>query len=192
GGRRIVQNTAWQLPSGLWVRFGRPSHHRNEITLMRSAHFCGGATMFSAIKRHKGRPGNNFQGRLLGLLRALLSSSVAVSWNLEGWQRWQSPCGYLLRGASAGVTISQPRPMIELRDLPTEGGLESVPVSRPLLNHPVSYARQNPEFRFLPLRWTAMERRRGSWKGSRHRLAVALRVVGSLRSPFHTEMRSPS
>ena len=23
------------------------------------------------------------------------------------------------------------------------------------LNHPVSYARQNPEFRFLPLRWTA-------------------------------------
>jgi uncharacterized membrane protein len=33
---------------------------------------------------------------------------------------------------------------------------------------------------------------RGSWKGSRHRLAVALRVVGSLRSPFHTEMRSPS
>jgi hypothetical protein len=33
---------------------------------------------------------------------------------------------------------------------------------------------------------------RGSWKRSRHRLAVALRVVGSLRSPFHTEMRSPS
>jgi transposase len=33
---------------------------------------------------------------------------------------------------------------------------------------------------------------RGSWKRSRHRLAVALRVVCSLRSPFHTEMRSPS
>jgi len=31
---------------------------------------------------------------------------------------------------------------------------------------------------------------RGSWKGSRHRLAVAHGVVGSLRSPFHTEMRS--
>ena len=46
--------------------------------------------------------------------------------------------------------------MIELPDLPTEGGRESViPVSRTLLNHPVSYARQNPEFRFLPLRWTA-------------------------------------
>jgi transposase len=45
--------------------------------------------------------------------------------------------------------------MIELRDLPTEGGRESVPVSRTLLNHPVSYAGQNPEFRFLPLRWTA-------------------------------------
>jgi len=43
--------------------------------------------------------------------------------------------------------------MIELRDLPTEG--ESVPVSRTLLNNPVSYARQNPELRFLALRWTA-------------------------------------
>jgi hypothetical protein len=41
--------------------------------------------------------------------------------------------------------------------LPTEGGRESViPVSRTLLNHPISYARQNPEFRFLPLRWTAI------------------------------------
>ena len=29
--------------------------------------------------------------------------------------------------ASAGVTISQPRPMIELLDLPTEGGRGSVP-----------------------------------------------------------------
>ena len=55
------------------------------------------------------------------------------------------------------MTISQPRPMIELRDLSTEGGRESVPVSRTLLNHPVSYARQNSEFRFLPLRWTAVE-----------------------------------
>ena len=51
------------------------------------------------------------------------------------------------------MTISQSRPMIELWDLP--GGRESVPVSRTLLNHPVSYARQNPEFRFLALRWTA-------------------------------------
>src|SRR5262249_23125602 len=33
---------------------------------------------------------------------------------------------------------------------------------------------------------------RGSWKRSRHRLEVALRVVCSPRSPFHTEMRSPS
>src|SRR5262249_28307984 len=46
----------------------------------------------------------------IGLVRALVSSSVTVSWNLEGWQRWQSPHGYLLRGASAGVTISQSRP----------------------------------------------------------------------------------
>jgi hypothetical protein len=36
------------------------------------------------------------------------------------------------------VTISHSRPMIELRDLPTKGGRESVPVSRTLLNHPVS------------------------------------------------------
>jgi len=35
---------------------------------------------------------------------------VTVSWNLEGWRRWQSPRGYLLRGASAGVTISQSCP----------------------------------------------------------------------------------
>ena len=59
------------------------------------------------------------------------------------------------------MTISQSRPMIELRDLPTEGGRESVPVSRTRLNHPVSYARQNrssvscpcaglPELRDLP------------------------------------------
>ena len=66
------------------------------------------------------------------------------------------------------MTISQSRPMIELRDLPTEGGRESVPVSRTLLNHPVSYARQNPEFRFLALR-LRHSRSRGSCKGSRHR-----------------------
>ena len=66
------------------------------------------------------------------------------------------------------MTISQSRPMIELRDLPTEGGRESVPVSRTLLNHPVSYARQNPEFRFLPLRWTA-----ALWgSSSQYRIAV--------------------
>src|SRR5262245_39736101 len=51
--------------------------------------------------------------------------------------------------------------MIELRDLSTEGGRESVPVSRTRLNPPVSYARQNrssvacprarlPELRDLP------------------------------------------
>ena len=34
-------------------------------------------------------------------------------------------------------------------DLPTEGGRD--PVSRTLLNHPVSYARQNPEFSFPAL-----------------------------------------
>jgi len=66
------------------------------------------------------------------------------------------------------VTISQSRPMIELRDLPTEGGRESVPVSRTLLNLRVSYARQNPEFRFLALRWTATLR--GSW--CQYRIAV--------------------
>ena len=54
----------WQLPSGLWVRFGRPSHHRNEIPLMRSAHFLWLSTMFSAIRRHDGRQGNSLQGRL--------------------------------------------------------------------------------------------------------------------------------
>jgi len=41
--------------------------------------------------------------------------------------------------------------MIELRDLPTEGGRESVPVSRTLLNLPVPYARQNPEISFPAL-----------------------------------------
>ena len=35
---------------------------------------------------------------------------MTVCWNLEDWQRWQSPRGYLLRGASAVVTISQSRP----------------------------------------------------------------------------------
>src|SRR5262249_31646578 len=39
GGRGRGRDTAWQLPSGLWVRFGRPSHHRNEIPHMRSTHF---------------------------------------------------------------------------------------------------------------------------------------------------------
>ena len=70
------------------------------------------------------------------------------------------------------MTVSQSRPMIELRDLPTEGGRQSVPVSRTLLNHPVSYARQNPEFRFLPLRWTATLR--GS--SCQYRIAVGTRL----------------
>jgi hypothetical protein len=48
--------------------------------------------------------------------------------------------------------------MIELRDLPTEDGRESVPVSRTLLS------RQNPEFRFLALRWTVLEKFRKFYK----------------------------
>jgi hypothetical protein len=64
GGRGRGRDTAWQLPTGLWVRFGRPSHHRNEIAIMRSARFCGRAAMFSAIRRHNGRQGNSLQGRL--------------------------------------------------------------------------------------------------------------------------------
>ena len=55
------RDTAWQLSSGLCVRFGRPSHHRNEIPLMRSPHFGGGAATFSAIRRHNGRQGNGLQ-----------------------------------------------------------------------------------------------------------------------------------
>jgi hypothetical protein len=78
------------------------------------------------------------------------------------------------------VTISQSRP-IELRDLPTEGGRESVPVSRTLLNHPVSYARQNPEFRFLPLRWTA------TLRGSSRQYRIA---VGTNCLPEHRPLGS--
>ena len=79
------------------------------------------------------------------------------------------------------MTISQPRPMIELRDLSTEGGRESVPVSRTLLNHPVSYARQNSEFRFLPLRWTATL---GKRRHSHNRpLRVSERIESQLPPP---------
>ena len=89
------------------------------------------------------------------------------------------------------MTISQPRPMIELRDLSTEGGRESVPVSRTRLNHPVSYARQNRSSVSCPCAGLGLLRP-GVVEGVETPLAVALRVVGSLRSPFHTEMRSPS
>jgi len=58
------RDTAWQLPQSCGFASGRPSHHRNEIPLMRSAHFCGGAATFSAIRRHNERQGNSLQGRL--------------------------------------------------------------------------------------------------------------------------------
>src|SRR5262249_13909475 len=49
---------------------------------------------------------------------------------------------------------------------------ESVPVSRTLLNHPVSYARQNSELRFLRFRWNATLR--GS--SCPYRIAVGTRL----------------
>src|SRR5262249_36783948 len=86
---------------------------------MRSAHFLWRSCHVQCDSTSEPTSGKQFARTL-----------VRACKDLEGWQRWQSPRGYLLRGASAGVTISQSRPIIELRDLPTEGGRQSVPVSR--------------------------------------------------------------
>jgi len=90
------------------------------------------------------------------------------------------------------VIISQSRPMIELRDLPTEGGRESVPVSRTLLNHPVSYARQNRPCR-CTLMIVASERSRQSHSMEREVFycgfgSVMAGVAGLLPSTFQSRL----
>src|SRR5262249_57542395 len=104
GGGRVSgkgSRPRWQLPSGLWVRFGRPSHRPIRPTIC----YVQKALRWDQIRR------------------------------------------------SGGVWRPPPH-------------LTKVAVTFPALARPLNIEG------------------RGSWKRSRHRLAVALRVACSLRSPF--------
>jgi hypothetical protein len=78
--------------SGLWVRFGRPSHHRNEIRLMRSAHFLWRSTMFQCDSTSEPTSGKQFARTLV---RACLGEGRGL-WK-GSRHRWQLPSGFWVR-----------------------------------------------------------------------------------------------